>query len=358
MTTVGIVNTSWTVNRHNTDHRCVIDFSTMGDYVDDLSFQFIGSQVHYLQANINYVSERLLKFKLFKQINLSDKSLKTDVLYKYGGEMLGLAIDKKNKTPLISTLGFPTLNQDKLQGEQYLQNEADNLIRHAEGSHLVHFHTDCMREAFLLRKPEWRDKCISIPFFMPQLQFLSEQAITEKFSEEGVHIAFVGVDGQRKGLVDVCAALDSIADFLVAHQVSATIVSKTRHTCQKFNGVKQHVFLERDAVQKLMQASHLYVMVPHLESFGLVFVEAMAAGCAVIADDDVPRQEILQNSNCGKLVQAGNVSQIAEALKTLIEDRQAMLQLAQQGWRHAQARYSPSLVAGQYADVFRKLAVC
>ncbi len=327
----------------------------MGDYVDNLSFQFVGSRVQYLKWNINFLGERLLKHRVFKQIKLPDKSIKADALYRYGEQLLGLTIDPKNKTPLVSTLGFPTLNQDRIKGEQYLQDSADNLVKLAGNSSLVHFHTDCMREQFLIRKPEWRNKCETVPFFLPQLRFLSEKTITEKFSAEELRMVFVGVDGKRKGLIELYEALDSMADFLQAHQVSATFVSKTKPMCQRFKNITHHFFMERDEVQKLMQSSHIYAMVPHLESFGLVFVEAMAAGCAVLADDDVPRQEIFDSGRCGRLVQPGNASLIAAELQKLIEDRATMLDLALKGWQRAQSRYSPGVVARQYAEMFRRV---
>jgi len=355
MTTIGIVNPNWTLSRHNTDHRCVVDLSTMGDYVDDLSFQFVGSRVQYLKWNVNFLGVRLLKRRVFKQIELPDKSIKADALYRYGEQLLGLTIDPKNRTPLVSTLGFPILGQDRIRGEQYLQDEADNLVKLAGNSSLVHFHTDCMREFFLTKRPEWRHKCVTVPFFLPQLRFSSEKTITEKFSAEELRIVFVGVDGKRKGLVELCEALDSMTDFLQAHQVSATFVSKTSPMCRRFKNITHHFFMERDEVQKLMQASHIYVMVPRLESFGLVFVEAMAAGCAVLADDDVPRQEIFDNGRCGRLVQPGNASLIVAELKKLIEDRAAMRDLALKGWQRAQSRYSPTVVAKQYADMFRRI---
>jgi glycosyltransferase involved in cell wall biosynthesis len=354
MINVGIINPSWTLNRHNTDQRCVLDFSTLGNYVNDISMQFVGSKVHYLKANVNFASERILKYRVFNHINISVKNSRTDVLYKYGNEILGLKIDKKNTKPVISTLGFPTLNQDKIRGEQYLQSQADILERYAQGSNLVHFHTDCMREAFLLRKPDWRDKCVTVPFFLPHLNFLPQELIAKKFSNPNTHILFVGVDGVRKGLIELCAALDVIADFLNEFKVNVTIVSKTKHSCKKFKNVNQHFFLARNEVQKLMQDSHIYIMVPHQESFGLVFVEAMAAGCAVIADDDVPRQEIFDNGACGKLVKSRDISLIAVELKQLIENRSMMYSMALNGWRRAQSRYAAEDVAKQYVSVFRQ----
>jgi hypothetical protein len=354
MTKVGIVNPNWTLSRHNTDQRCVVDLLAMNNYVNDLSFEFAGSQVDYLQANINFVTERLFNRKLFQQITLLDMNINADVLYKYGGEILGLTLEEKSDLPLISTLGFPTLNKDKLRGENFLEAEADQLVRLAGRSNLVHFHTDCMREHFLTRRPEWKNKCVTIPFFLPHLKIASEESINEKFLSADTRLVFVG-NGKGKGFSELCEALDYISDFLHAHNVSMTFVTKASPLCKHFKSITHVESLPRDDVQKLMQASHIYLMVPHQESFGLVFVEAMAAGCAVISDDDVPRQEILDNGQCGRLVKPGDAALIAYELKNLIENRPLTLEFAMNGWRRAQLRYEPKLVARQYADAFSSL---
>ncbi len=356
MVSVGIINTNWTLNRHNTDQRCVVDISNMDQFNPQLSISFVGSKLDYIKANVNFVSSRLLKRKIFAKIILPNTRIKTDVLYDYGGQPLGLCPATDNKVPLLSTLGFPTLNKDKARGELYLKESAKDLMRLAGGASLVHFHTDCMREAFLTQQPDWRNKCITIPFFMPQLQFISENSIKQKFQSDKTHILFVGVDGKRKGIFELCEALDSIADTLHQKQVTTTFISKVEPSCKKYKNINHHHFMPRDEIQKLMQASQIYAMTPHIESFGIVFVEAMAAGCAVIADNDVPRQEILNHGDCGILVEASNVQSIATALKTLVEDRELSTNYALKGWQRAKERYHPTIVADQYAQAFKSLA--
>ena len=356
MINIGIVNPNWTLQRHNTDARCVIDFSNMNTYAKDLAFKFIGSKSDYLKANINFLSQRLLQKKLFDPITLNVSSAKVDVLYRYGGDVHGLKVDEKSSTPLISTMGFPTLNQDKLKGKAYLFKEAEKLIGFAQGCSLIHFHTDCMREQFLTIKPEWENMCITAPFFLPHLKFLPEYSLINKFAlNEKIKILFVGADGKRKGLKELCEAIDIMADFLLDHQVSLTIVSQTTPSCMRFKNIVHHRHMDRESVQMLMRQSHIYVMVPKLEPFGLVYVEAMAAGCAVIADNDVPRHEILEGGNCGKLVEVNNISLLASEIKKLIENRTELLEMALKGWRSAQARYAPEVVSSQYAQVFKDL---
>jgi glycosyltransferase involved in cell wall biosynthesis len=328
----------------------------MGQFTQDLSISFVGSKLHYLQANANFLTSRLLKRKVFNKIVLPNSAIKkTDVLYSYGAFPLGLCVDSNNITPILTTLGFPTLKKEKEKGSKYLKECADDFMRLAADTSLVHFHTDCMREAFLLQQPDWRNKCITVPFFMPQLRFNTETAILKKFQSEETHILFVGVDGNRKGIKELCAALDYLADYLHQNKVITTLISKTIPSCQIYKNIIYHTLVGRETVQKLMQESHIYAMVPHTEHFGIVYVEAMAAGCAVIADNDVPREEIFDYGSCGVLVEAGNATSIANALKTLINDRSLAINYALKGWRRAKERYNPTNVAQQYTEAFKSL---
>ncbi len=69
------------------------------------------------------------------------------------------------------------------------------------------------------------------------------------------------------------------------------------------------------------------------EGFGLVPLEAMACGAAVIASDGGALPEV-----CGPaahIVPLGDTGQLAEALKWLSHDEDARRQLGERGWRHA-----------------------
>jgi glycosyltransferase involved in cell wall biosynthesis len=169
-------------------------------------------------------------------------------------------------------------------------------------------------------------------------------------------LLFVGADGVRKGLDELCTALDAIATEPLARKLSAVVVSKHKPSCQRFNALRHEFSLPRDAVQALMQQSHLYCMVPSRESFGLVFVEAMAAGCAIIADDDIPRQEILDQGSCGVLLPARRSDLMAKAILSLLADRTRMSGLALSAQRRALARYAPRTVARAYASAFQRMA--
>lgn len=61
--------------------------------------------------------------------------------------------------------------------------------------------------------------------------------------------------------------------------------------------------------------SDIFLFPSEHEGFGLVMLEALAAGLPVVAYDIEPFNEVI-NSSCGKLVQFGDIGELAESLKT------------------------------------------
>lgn len=356
MIKVGIINPSWTINRHNTDHRCVIDFSNIGVFNHELTASFVGSKTAYLKANINLFNTRILGRRIFDKIAVPVTRLDCDVLYDYGGTPWGLCKDQKSSIPTLTTLGFPVLRQSIERGRDYLVNCAEEVATLAERSSRIHFHTECMRDAFLTYAPTWEDRSEVVPFFMPHLRFIPEADLISKFEADRIDILFVGADGTRKGIIEICQALDTIAGELHSMGIFTTFVSRTTPSCRNYRNILHYRSLPREAVQKLMKASQIYLMVPRVETFGLVYVEAMAAGCAVIADDDLPRQEILERGRSGLMIKPGRIKDISEAVLQLASDKSIMRKLALTGWRHALARYEPGVVATGYAQIFKRLA--
>ena len=355
MLNVGILNPDWTLMRHNTDHVCVMDLAEMSEFEPELQLSFVGTRWQYLKANANQASQRLWRKWLFPSITLRATQLRSDVLYRYGPEAQGLELAGAGHPPLLSTAGYPSLRSVIARGEIFMEAQARHLAGKMRNAAVVHFHTDAMREEYLLRQPEQAERCITIPFFLPQLDFLSAEAVREKFDQPETTLLFVGADGQRKGIEELCEALDLIAPQLQRQQVQVVIVSKHKPRCHRFTGIRHETWLARDVVQTLMRQAHIYCMVPRYESFGLVFVEAMAAGCAVIADDDLPRQEILDHGRCGVLLPAQQPQALAQAISGLLEDRPRARDLALAALARAKTRYAPEPVAQAYAHAFQRM---
>jgi glycosyltransferase involved in cell wall biosynthesis len=98
------------------------------------------------------------------------------------------------------------------------------------------------------------------------------------------------------------------------------------------------------------------------EPFGLVVLEAMASGCAVIASDRGGLPEAC--GGAAKLVDPDNLPSVTEALRSLVTDPQALVaakhrarhRAAKATWRHTVQHFEAALGEGHAADHSSKAA--
>lgn len=76
----------------------------------------------------------------------------------------------------------------------------------------------------------------------------------------------------------------------------------------------------KDDMLPLYKKASIFVLSSRYEGFGMVLIEAMSQGCAVVACDYKGRQkEIVNNSEIGFVCQSGNPEDLANALKKIME---------------------------------------
>ncbi len=162
-------------------------------------------------------------------------------------------------------------------------------------------------------------------------------------------IAYLGrLDEPRKGLDVLLAAVPAIravhpdAEVIIAGQgrrpLGPDLITPGR--------------IEDRARAELLASVDLFVA-PHVarESFGIVLIEAMAAGAAVVASDLVPFAELL-GDRLGYLFTTGDPDALARAaLVALADDRRPLRQRAVAGT----SRYDWSVVGAQILDVYRSV---
>jgi phosphatidylinositol alpha-mannosyltransferase len=87
------------------------------------------------------------------------------------------------------------------------------------------------------------------------------------------------------------------------------------------------------------------------ESFGIVLLEAMAAGVPIVASDITGYRSVLSQHQEGLLVEPGNELAIAGAITSLLEDPQMRSRMAKNGQRTAQ-QYDWKVVAPSIFDYY------
>ena len=109
-------------------------------------------------------------------------------------------------------------------------------------------------------------------------------------------------------------------------------------------------------VQSQLAQMDLFVL-PSLfgEGLPMVVLESMAAGVPVVATSVEGVPEAIRDGVDGLLAEPGNAGQLADAIRSLVQDPQEWQMLRQQAHRRHARHYSDRRMAEQVADVYRHL---
>jgi phosphatidylinositol alpha-mannosyltransferase len=179
----------------------------------------------------------------------------------------------------------------------------------------------------------------------------------------GEVVGFLGrLDEPRKGLQVLLEAFPAIA---AARPEARLLVVGPGDVDDAVGQLPQHLrdraeFLGRvsDEDKARALASVDVMIAPNTggESFGIVLLEAMAAGAPVVASDLVAFRSVLAGGRGGVLVPVADASALAEATIDLLGDPGRRVTLAEQGAAIAR-QYDWDTVARQIVDVYATVAV-
>jgi glycogen synthase len=104
-----------------------------------------------------------------------------------------------------------------------------------------------------------------------------------------------------------------------------------------------------------MLNQHRIMVVPSrwAEPFGIVALEAIASGCAVVGSEQGGLKEAI--GPCGLTFENGNIAALASQLKRLLADPNSLSDLRQNADQHL-AKFKSDAVVAAYLRIMRKLA--
>lgn len=159
-------------------------------------------------------------------------------------------------------------------------------------------------------------------------------------------VAFLGRDDPRKGLDVLLAAWPAVR----RERPGATLVVMGSARSAASPGVE---FLGRvdEETKRTVLAESAVLVAPHRggESFGIVLVEGMAAGCAVVASDLPAFRHVL--AGAGILVPPGDPAALAAALAGILSDTDALARHAAAAARRSED-FDWSVVLAGYRAVY------
>lgn len=202
---------------------------------------------------------------------------------------------------------------------------------------------------------------VEIPNGIDCASFENAQPL-EGFPREGHSILFLGrYDEPRKGIDILMRALPTVVEQFPDLQVIIVGGGNERALRRRAGDLADHlVFLgqvDDETKARALRSADVYCA-PNLggESFGIVLVEAMAAGAAVIASDLNAFRRVLDDGRAGMLVPTGSPEDLARGVIELLSDDAARAELVAAGRRRA-ARYDWSRVAEEIMRVYETVTV-
>lgn len=108
----------------------------------------------------------------------------------------------------------------------------------------------------------------------------------------------------------------------------------------------------RRDVDRLLQAMDVVALVTHSEGFGLVLLEAMAAGRPVVGTAVGGVPEIIRDGECGFLHAHGDDSELAEKLRVLLQDPALARRTAAAALNRVQEHFSDEVFARGAVDLY------
>jgi glycosyltransferase involved in cell wall biosynthesis len=117
-------------------------------------------------------------------------------------------------------------------------------------------------------------------------------------------------------------------------------------------GSRVHLLGFRSDVAAILAAADMFVLPSLSEGLPLALLEAMFAGCPIVATDVGEVRVALAQGSAGVVVEPGNSRVLAEAIDGLLRDPDEARTLGRRAAAHARAEYGLSRMVSRYVDVY------
>lgn len=362
---VFVDSVAWFVRPRNTDWRySTFQIPRLPEYAKGLETHAQQSWAISLKENERYIRGRIVQMIL--------RNCKQDPL-RYQGKLDCAELHRSACNVVFSHRRFP-INAGSIPvvwqtalldpemrlangaKEEELKQDQEAITPMMEKASLIQLGTlsQVRRHAFLF--PEFASKFIAVPFFLPGLKSLSAETVRSKHATaDKIQIVFAGNDAKRKGLDRLLAAYMHLPASL-RQLTSLSIVTNFNDgpiPVPYDDSIRLLSSIPHEQVMRLFSSSHIFVMPSRFESFGLVYIEAMAYGMVPIVPNWEVQRDIVANGHAGRIT-SGEPSHLAQLLTGLIEDSSLRTKLALAARQRYCSMYSPEVTAEQHYLMFEQ----
>jgi glycosyltransferase involved in cell wall biosynthesis len=153
----------------------------------------------------------------------------------------------------------------------------------------------------------------------------------------------------------VLASVPDVSVRIVGHEELSTVAELRAYAAAR--GVAEHVEFDgfRGDVPELLREIDLFVLPSLWEGFGLVLLEAMAAGRPIVASAVGPIPEVVLDGETGLLVPPGDPGALAEAIVRVLSDRALAERLGRAGRARVERAFGLDRMVEQTDALYREL---
>lgn len=182
---------------------------------------------------------------------------------------------------------------------------------------------------------------------------------TKKTSKnKRINALFVGRLLSEKGVLDILRLAEEFKDIKFTFAGSGDLSSRIKN-CGLSN-VEYTGFVDnKKELSKIYRQADIFISNSYAtknweELFGIVIIEAMASGLAVIATDCVGPKEIIQNGENGFLIHQNDYNDLRNKFSELIKSKNLIKKFSDNGRKTAEERYDVKIISEKWLDLLKK----
>jgi glycosyltransferase involved in cell wall biosynthesis len=169
-----------------------------------------------------------------------------------------------------------------------------------------------------------------------------------------------GGNAQRKGLVSFLKAATIVTEnvpnirYLVVGRDKTIPKIFEKHCSEKVAKRLQHIFhVPNEEMRQLYKKADLFVMPSLIEAFGVVYLEAMACGTAVIGTTEGGAKELIIHGENGLMIDPSDAEELAGSIIELLRDDNLRANLIKRG-REDVKQYSSEKMIGEVLEIYKR----
>lgn len=318
--------------------------------------------------NINFIREYAFSYQLTKWLwdNIDNYDLlHIHALFSYPSTA-AMAIARLKKVPYI-VQPHGLLCKWSLEQRTYKKKIYLKLIEEANlnSSQALHFTSQSEQQDFLLLGLSVQNFVLPLGLFPAKQIISSRQRLRERFNipENEPVILFLSRLHPKKGLDYLIPALNKVSHhrftFIIAGsgtpeyeaQIKSLLFSSNIYNNTRFVG-----FVQGEFKDILIQGSDLLVLTSHSENFGIVVLEALAAGLPLLITPGVALAPIVKEHKVGYITEL-EISAIASTLEEILTNPQVSKEMGERALQLFSEKYTWERIATAlhqiYADIIQ-----